>query len=174
MAQTGLFLARCRFDGRNKRMLFSELIQCTDGSMIEDLNTINQCYRHEIEHTIQDVHSCGGDLSIALVADSHLDNSVPATIENISAVDQAVHFDCCVHLGYFLAGEIGRRYAKASAAAAARAVPAHCFERTLLPGAGQSRRMQRAVFRRGSGRRPSAFWTRSRASAVRRRSPITM
>ena len=40
MAQTGLFLARCRFDRRNKRMLFSELIQCTDASMIEDLNMI--------------------------------------------------------------------------------------------------------------------------------------
>ena len=100
---------------------------------------INQCYEYEAAHTIQDVLSCNGDLNIALVADSHLDNSVPATIENISAVDQAVHFDCCVHLGDFLAGEIGRRYAK-----------------------------------RGSGRRPSAFWTRSRVSAVRRRSPIIM
>lgn len=73
---------------------------------------INQCYEYEAAHTIQDVLSCNGDLNIALVADSHLDNSVPATIENISAVDQAVHFDCCVHLGDFLAGEIGRRYAK--------------------------------------------------------------
>ena len=73
---------------------------------------INQCYEYEAAHTIQDVLSCNGDLNIALVADSHLDNSVPATIENISAVDQAVQFDCCVHLGDFLAGEIGRRYAK--------------------------------------------------------------
>ena len=73
---------------------------------------INQCYEYEAAHTIQDVLSCNGDLNIALVADSHLDNSVPATIENISAVDQAVHFDCCVHLGDFLAGEIGGRYAK--------------------------------------------------------------
>ena len=73
---------------------------------------INQCYEYEAAHTIQDVLSCNGDLNIALVADSHLDNSVPATIENISTVDQAVHFDCCVHLGDFLAGEIGRRYAK--------------------------------------------------------------
>ena len=73
---------------------------------------INQCYEYEAAHTIQDVLSCNGDLNIALVADSHLDNSVPATIENISAVDQAVRFDCCVHLGDFLAGEIGRRYAK--------------------------------------------------------------
>ena len=80
--------------------------------MIEDLDMMNQCYRHEIEHTIQDVRSCGGDLLIALVADSHLDNSVTETIENLSAVDQAVQFDCCVHLGDFLAGEIGGRYAK--------------------------------------------------------------
>lgn len=73
---------------------------------------INQCYEYEAAHTIQDVLSCNGDLNIALVADSHLDNSVPATIENISAVDQNVHFDCCVHLGDFLAGAIGGRYAK--------------------------------------------------------------
>ena len=72
----------------------------------------NQCYEKETARTIQDVRSCGGDLTIALVADSHLDNSAPATVENITAVDQAVHFDCCVHLGDFLAGEIGGRYAK--------------------------------------------------------------
>ena len=72
----------------------------------------NQCYEHEIERTIQDVRSCGGDLTIALVADSHLDNSAPETVENVAAVDQAVHFDCCIHLGDFLAGEIGGRYAK--------------------------------------------------------------
>jgi len=71
----------------------------------------NQCYAHETAHTIQDVLSCSGDLAIALVADSHLDNSAPETVENIAAVDRAVHFDCCVHLGDFLAGEIGGRYA---------------------------------------------------------------
>lgn len=73
---------------------------------------INQCYEYEAAHTIQDVLSCNGDLNIALVADSHLDNSASATVENIAAVDQAVQFDCCVHLGDFLAGEIGGRYAK--------------------------------------------------------------
>lgn len=73
---------------------------------------MNQCYEHEIERTIQAVHSCGGDLTIALVADSHLDNSAPATVGNIAAVDQAVQFDCCIHLGDFLAGETGGRYAK--------------------------------------------------------------
>ena len=73
---------------------------------------IKKCYEQEAEKTIRDVLSCDGDLTIALVADSHLDNSAPETVENIAAVDQAVHFDCCVHLGDFLAGEIGRRYAK--------------------------------------------------------------
>ena len=122
---------------------------------------INQCYEYEAAHTIQDVLSCNGDLNIALVADSHLDNSVPATIENISAVDQAVHFDCCIHLGDFLAGEIGRRYAKLllrQQLALFRAITTHAAGR--IP--------------RGSGRRLSAFWTRSRVSAVRRRSPIIM
>ena len=130
---------------------------------------INQCYEYEAAHTIQDVLSCNGDLNIALVADSHLDNSVPATIENISAVDQAVHFDCCVHLGDFLAGEIGGRYAKlllrqqlalfrADASSRCRAITTHAAGR--IP--------------RGSGRRPSAFWTRSRVSAVLHRSHITM
>ena len=72
----------------------------------------NQCYAHETARTIQAVRCCNGDLTIALVADSHLDNSAPETVENIAAVDQAVQFDCCVHLGDFLAGEIGGRYAK--------------------------------------------------------------
>ena len=85
---------------------------CRRSGLVEGFDMINQCYEYEAAHTIQDVLSCNGDLNIALVADSHLDNSVPATIENISAVDQAVHFDCCIHLGDFLAGEIGRRYAK--------------------------------------------------------------
>ena len=73
---------------------------------------IKKCYEQEAEKTIRDVLSCDGDLTIALVADSHLDNSAPETVENIAAVDQAVQFDCCVHLGDFLAGEIGGRYAK--------------------------------------------------------------
>lgn len=72
----------------------------------------NQCYENETARTIQDVRSCGGDLIIALVADSHLDNSAPAAVENIAAADRTIHFDCCIHLGDFLAGEIGGRYAK--------------------------------------------------------------
>ena len=118
---------------------------------------IKKCYEQEAEKTIRDVLSCNGDLNIALVADSHLDNSAPETVENIAAVDQAVHFDCCVHMGDFLAGEIGRRYAK-----------------LLL-------RQQLELFRRaagrtpsGSGWRPLVFWMRSRTSAARRRSRITM
>ena len=71
-----------------------------------------QCYANETARTIEAVRSCDGDLTIALVADSHLDNSAPLTVENIAAVDRAVHFGCCVHLGDFLAGEIGGRYAK--------------------------------------------------------------
>lgn len=73
---------------------------------------IEKRYEHEIEQTIQAVRSCDGDLTIALIADSHLDNSAPATVENIAAVDRGVQFDCCIHLGDFLAGEIGGRYAK--------------------------------------------------------------
>lgn len=72
----------------------------------------NQCYAHETARIIQAVRCCNSDLTIALVADSHLDNSAPETVENIAAVDQAVQFDCCVHLGDFLAVEIGGCYAK--------------------------------------------------------------
>lgn len=73
---------------------------------------VKKCYVHEVEQTARDVMACGGDLVIALAADSHLDNSVPTTVENIAAVDQRVHFDCCIHLGDFLAGKIGRLYAR--------------------------------------------------------------
>lgn len=134
---------------------------------------INQCYEYEAAHTIQDVLSCNGDLNIALVADSHLDNSVPATIENISAVDQAVHFDCCVHLGDFLAGEIGRRYAKLLLRQQLALFRPTVSSGRFFPVQGNHDDAAGRI-PRGSGRRPSAFWTRSRVSAVLHRSHITM
>ena len=55
---------------------------------------INQCYEYEAAHTIQDVLSCNGDLNIALVADSHLDNSVPATIDTNVFLKRLIIYRC--------------------------------------------------------------------------------
>ena len=73
---------------------------------------INQCYEYEAAHTIQDVLYCN-EIKHCAGCGLHI-WTIPSQlpIENISAVDQAVHFDCSSHLGDFLAGEIGRRYAK--------------------------------------------------------------
>ena len=48
----------------------------------------------------------------AVVADSHLDNSLDDTIENIKAVHESVGFSCLVHLGDFLNGNLSHSYTK--------------------------------------------------------------
>mgnify|MGYP004485808719 FL=1 len=50
------------------------------------------------------------DFSFALAADSHLDNSICDTLENIKAVDGKVGFDCLIHLGDFMNGNFPKGY----------------------------------------------------------------
>lgn len=50
------------------------------------------------------------DFSFALAADSHLDNSVCDTLENIKAVDANIGFDCLIHLGDFMNGNLPKGY----------------------------------------------------------------
>lgn len=52
------------------------------------------------------------DFSFAAVADSHLDNSLSDTLDNIRAVDRNLKFDCLVHLGDFMNGNLSESYTK--------------------------------------------------------------
>ncbi len=70
-------------------------------------------YDKQIKNIINQISSSTWDLKIAMVADSHLDNSIGTTIENIKAVDQQVRFDCLIHLGDFLNGNLPRNCSKA-------------------------------------------------------------
>ena len=71
---------------------------------------VEKQFEAEVEKTIKDVNDTEGDFKIAVVADSHLDNSLDMFMNNISAVDNGVHFDCMIHLGDFLNGSLSKRY----------------------------------------------------------------
>ena len=65
-------------------------------------------YKTECERVIREFRKF--DFSFALAADSHLDNSLCDTLENIKAVDERLNFDCLVHLGDFLNGNFPKGY----------------------------------------------------------------
>lgn len=69
-------------------------------------------YEKKINEITEKLQSCHGDIKFAVVADSHLDNSLSDTLENISAVDKKVNFDFMLHLGDFLNGNIPKEYTK--------------------------------------------------------------
>ncbi len=69
-------------------------------------------YKEEIERVLAEVEKEKGDFTFAMVADSHLDNSLSDTLTNIHIIDEKVKFDCLVHLGDFLNGNLSRRYTK--------------------------------------------------------------
>lgn len=62
------------------------------------------CFKTEIDKTVLDIRSLreDGDLCFALLTDTHLSDEGEQTIENISAVDCEIGFDCIVHLGNLL------------------------------------------------------------------------
>lgn len=73
---------------------------------------VEKQFENEVRQTVEDVNNAKGDFKFAVVADSHLDNSLDMFMENISAVDNGVNFDCMLHLGDFLNGSFPRRYAE--------------------------------------------------------------
>ena len=67
-------------------------------------------YKTEAKKICKKVLSEECDLKFAVVADSHLDNSLGETLENIKAVDSEVNFDFMLHLGDFLNGNLPKSY----------------------------------------------------------------
>lgn len=68
------------------------------------------CYKNEIKKICRKLSKEEFNLKFAVVADSHLDNSLPETLENIKAVDNEINFDFMLHLGDFLNGNIPKEY----------------------------------------------------------------
>lgn len=65
-------------------------------------------YEAEAEKTIKSINELKSDKSFtfAIITDSHLSDNRDDTCENIKAVDEAVNFQCVMHLGDFLCGNI--------------------------------------------------------------------
>ena len=76
------------------------------------MDNLKDAYRQEIEKTVGDIAQVPHDFSFALLTDSHLDEGLSNTLCNIAAVDRQAHFDCAIHLGDFLTGNITRSYTK--------------------------------------------------------------
>lgn len=74
------------------------------------MNKIKPCYIEEIKRVSEKTSAIEGDFRLAAVTDTHLDNSLPDTIANIHNVDKNVNFDCLIHMGDFLNGNIPRKY----------------------------------------------------------------
>lgn len=76
------------------------------------MKQIKSCYKQELERVVKRIDEDRGDFLFSLVADTHLDNSLPDTLANVSATDERVGFDCMLHLGDFLNGNIPKNYTK--------------------------------------------------------------
>lgn len=74
------------------------------------MKQIKECYENELKRVTEEINKNRGDFLFSLVADTHLDNSLPDTLNNIAAVDEAVGFDCMLHLGDFMNGNIPKNY----------------------------------------------------------------
>lgn len=74
------------------------------------MNKIKPCYIEEIKRVSEKTINTKGEFKFAVIADTHLDNSLPNTICNIQNVDKAVNYRCLAHLGDFLNGNIPRKY----------------------------------------------------------------
>lgn len=76
------------------------------------MKNIKPYYLEEIMKIAKKIDEEKCDFLIAVAADSHLDNSIDDFTTNISEVDKLVNFDCLVHLGDFLNGNIPPKYTK--------------------------------------------------------------
>lgn len=70
------------------------------------------CYKEMLKRVSKRINSEKKDFIFAMAADSHLDNSLSDTIENIKMTDRNVKFDCIVHLGDFMNGNLPKSCTK--------------------------------------------------------------
>ncbi len=75
---------------------------------------IQDFFKNEAEDTIKKVESIKseGDFVFGIVTDSHLSDNEENTFANIGYVDEKIKFNCLVHLGDFLCGNIPEKATK--------------------------------------------------------------
>ena len=74
---------------------------------------MKEYYISEVERVSQKLSKYRNCFKFAIVADSHIDNSIQDTFSNIKEVHKNVNFNCLVHLGDFLNGNLPKHYTKA-------------------------------------------------------------
>ena len=94
-----------------------------------NMDDIKAYYQKEVNKTVTDITHTTHDFLLSVLADSHLDHSLTDTVHNIAAVDRSVKFDCVVHLGDFMTGNITRSYTKALLA-----IQMQSFQKALANG----------------------------------------
>ncbi len=75
-------------------------------------SSIKPYYRGEIKRVAEKTVSERGDFVFSIITDTHLDNTLNDSINNIHQVDKIVNFRCLLHLGDFLNGNIPFKYTK--------------------------------------------------------------
>ena len=67
---------------------------------------MKECFLKEAENTANDIKKDlkDGDIRFVMLTDSHLSDTGDCTRENISAVDEKIDFDFCVHMGGIING----------------------------------------------------------------------
>ena len=73
---------------------------------------MKEYYLDEVNDISKKVTNYKDCFKFAVVADSHLDNSIEDTFLNIQEVDKNVNFRCLLHLGDFLNGNLSKRYTR--------------------------------------------------------------
>ena len=68
-------------------------------------------YKDEISDTVEKLKNDKNNFIFAVIADTHLDNSLDDTLENIKCVDEQVNFRFLAHLGDVINGGLSREYA---------------------------------------------------------------
>lgn len=76
------------------------------------MENIKPCYEKTVKKISDELNKYDSCFKFAMVTDTHLDNSIPDTINNIKAVDKNVNFNCLLHMGDFMNGNIPRKYTK--------------------------------------------------------------
>ena len=66
------------------------------------------CYRKTLENTVEKLNNAKGTFTFAVVADSHLDNSVEETCQNILELSELTPIECVLHLGDIMCGGFAR------------------------------------------------------------------
>ena len=78
------------------------------------MSKVQPYFEEEIKKTIKSIEEKkpGSDMVFALVTDTHLSDNGDNTRENISAVDDRVDFECLVHMGDVLCGNIPEKISR--------------------------------------------------------------